>query len=207
MTSNPAPIVTADLEVDQLTSTWKKFFPKFNSAIESLSKALNSGEAPTFGDLNTLARTLITEEENSSNNDFIGMAFQSLEDASEGDEVISENIRKGLIPLFLALLRSQSCSASISIKSERLRIKPLLDANNEKSIVIKRAKIIANDKWAADTNKEIRTSEMANRVWSQLVDEGFSQYLPQNVERVKVWIRSVAPEHARAKGRTKTRSA
>ncbi|MFP3849233.1 hypothetical protein [Pseudomonas sp. W5-01] len=196
-----------DLDFDKLTPTWKKFTPKFNSAVEAISKALTSGNAPSFGELETLARTLITHEQDTPIKDFIGMAFQYLEEATEGEDDISDAVRRGLVPLFLAILESSSSSATSLIETEKSRLKPLIEGNKAKLQVSTRAKELASAMWTDDTANEIKTSEMADKVWSKLIDEGFSDRLPDSADRVKVWIRSVAPDYAKAKGRPKKRLA
>ncbi|WP_148558620.1 hypothetical protein [Pseudomonas chlororaphis] len=196
-----------DVEADRSTPTGRVFIPKFNYVLEILSKSISSGIAPSFDELKSIAKTLIDVPVTNSKNDLIETCFHHLEEASDTSEEASEKIRKSLVPLFLALLESSNISATVSIGTEKSRLKPLLEGHRVKNSVIKRAKDMAAEMWVKDTDKRIKTSEMADMVWRKLVDEGLSEHLPDNVERVRVWIRGVAPEYAKAKGRPKKRSA
>lgn len=202
-----ADVRSYDAEAEKSTPTGRDFIPKFNYVLEILSKSISSGIAPSFDDLKSIAKTLIVVPVTDSRNDLIETCFHHLEDASNICEEASDKIRKSLVPLFLALLESSNISATASIGTEKLRLKPLLEGNRIKTSVIERAKTIATEMWLKDTDKGIKTSEMADKVWSRLVDEGLSEHLPDNVERVRVWIRGIAPEYAKAKGRPKKRSA
>lgn len=77
---------------------------------------------------------------------------------------------------------------------------PLCKRNNHKAAAIEYAKVIAAEIWDADTEQKIRVGEMAERVWARLVNEGLDEWLPDKVESIKEWLKSVAPEYARKGG-------
>jgi len=86
-----------------------------------------------------------------------------------------------------------------SSQSELQKARPFLVANRQKTIVAERARAIAGDVWQADTAHEYRVSEVAVMVRDTLELEGITD-LPA-IERVREWIRPIAPPHARLGGR------
>lgn len=82
------------------------------------------------------------------------------------------------------------------------RINPLAEANAKASFKRERACEIAAELWSADTGEEFRLSEMAIQIKDILQREGH-EGLP-GLDRIKDWIRPVAPEHARRPGRGKS---
>lgn len=87
-------------------------------------------------------------------------------------------------------------------KNFSARINPLAEKNVKASQRSDRACVIASELWAADSENEFRLLEMATQVRDILEREG-EQDLPQ-IERIKEWIKKVAPEYARRPGRGKS---
>lgn len=85
------------------------------------------------------------------------------------------------------------------------KIRPLARQNRMKATVIERARTIAAEFWHADINKEIRIGAMADSVYRALATEGFTESLPDTVERVNEWIKPAAPDYARKGGRSRKR--
>lgn len=77
----------------------------------------------------------------------------------------------------------------------------LIELNAEKGAARERAKAIASEAWQDDTAQTIRLGDMAERVYRALVEQGFTKTLPGTVERIKEWIKPVAPDYARKGGR------
>jgi hypothetical protein len=90
-------------------------------------------------------------------------------------------------------------------QAKEKRMVALTARNSFKANAKSRAEDIADSLWTDDLEEKIRISGMANKVWSCLVDEGFTDMLPENVESLKSWIREVAPPYALKGGRPKTR--
>jgi len=82
-------------------------------------------------------------------------------------------------------------------------IRPLAKVNAAASAAIApsidRARTLASEMWQADTDQEYSITAMAKEVLDILKREGFKS-LPQ-IERIKEWIRPVAPSHASKPGR------
>ena len=70
----------------------------------------------------------------------------------------------------------------------------------KKVLVQEMARFYALAEWENDTDKEIKQTAMADKVWRKLADVGFSGEL-QSIEQVKAWIKPVAPPHAKEAGR------
>jgi hypothetical protein len=79
--------------------------------------------------------------------------------------------------------------------------KTLKPRNAAKAKVQERAKSIATERWQADATQEIRLGDMADRVYRALAADGFAESLPGTAERIKEWIKPVAPDYARKPGR------
>lgn len=65
------------------------------------------------------------------------------------------------------------------------------------------AQKLAADMWALDESQLIRTTEMADKVYRAMAKMDLEKPLPDTLERVKQWIRPVAPEHAKRRGPSK----
>lgn len=85
------------------------------------------------------------------------------------------------------------------------RVGPIARLNAEKAAVTDRAKAIAKERWADDIRQSVRIGEMADLVYRQLATEGYIDALPGSSERVKDWLKSVAPEYSRKPGRSRKR--
>lgn len=86
-------------------------------------------------------------------------------------------------------------------RSQTLKIKPLVIKSQRKADTTFRARTVAIELWHADTAQKIRISDMADRVYRTLAAEGFTDSLPDTAERVKEWIKPVAPDYARKGGK------
>ncbi|MNE31254.1 hypothetical protein D3C80_1248070 [compost metagenome] len=63
---------------------------------------------------------------------------------------------------------------------------------------------IAAELWSLDEAREIKTSEMADKIYRALSAEGFvkgPKGLPDTVNTINGWIQPIAPEYARKGGR------
>jgi len=194
-------------EQDVTTRAEAAFNAKFNQAIGIISNALDAGGAPEFAALKKLAVILLDPNSGDPDNRALLDSLSLFEDAASHNDKSSDLIRRGLLTLFLAILENTTVQIAPSITAEKLRLKPLAAGNRLKAATTERAREIATALWVDDKSCSIKTSEMAGKVWAQLVDEGHADQLPDNVERVRIWIRVVAPEYAKAKGRPKKRSA
>lgn len=81
-------------------------------------------------------------------------------------------------------------------------MRPLAQLKAAKHATIERARVIAIELWGADVAQEYRVKDMAVLVEDILKREGVAD-LPA-VERIKEWIKTVAPGYARLGGRRKT---
>ncbi|MCF5140167.1 hypothetical protein GIW41_19355 [Pseudomonas sp. PA-6-1D] len=106
--------------------------------------------------------------------------------------------------VMIAMFKVAIVVARERMRAEVRRIAPLANRNGRKEPAMARARELAQEMWAADLGQEIRSSTMADKVYRRLADEGMADLLPDSAERIKVWIKPVAPDYARRGGRRKT---
>lgn len=128
----------------------------------------------------------------------------SLEKAANASPGTLEAIAEGACNILVGVLKIAICIAGDRVKVEIGRISPLAHQNKQKEETISRAQDMALEMWAMDKGQEIRTGEMADKVYRKLIEEGKADLLPGTTERLKEWIKPVAPPHARKGGRRKT---
>jgi hypothetical protein len=192
----------------RLTRAHKAIGSFLDSAFEYTSPDFNGGGELSFDQLLSMYSAHILNGGNDieARAKLIKSGIRNFELIAESHPELTTIIKDALHNIGTAVLLATSDKIHREIESEALRFGGLSEKNSAKKSTIERAKLIATENWATDDSKEIRTSAMADKVWNQLIDEGLSEQLPDNVERVKVWIRGVAPDYAKAKGRSKKRS-
>lgn len=84
-------------------------------------------------------------------------------------------------------------------KKEQVYERSIGTINASKAAAKDRAKAIAAEVWQADTANEYRLLDMAKVVKNELEREAFND-LPE-LNRIKEWLKPVAPEYARKGGR------
>lgn len=65
------------------------------------------------------------------------------------------------------------------------------------------ARKLASDMWAHDAGRQFRTTDMADKVYRAMAKMELEKPLPDTLERVKQWIRPVAPDYAKKGGPSK----
>lgn len=122
--------------------------------------------------------------------------------AVESPEVANQ-IAAGAQKLLIAM-----CNVAIVVARDRMRVEfdriaPLARRNKVREDVITLARVLAKRFWELDVGNEIRTGDMAEKVYRKLADEGLVKLLPGSTDRVKEWIKPVAPDYAKKGGRRK----
>lgn len=126
-------------------------------------------------------------------------ALTDLEDLAAEYPELAQRLTSAASALMIGSQFVIAGNAAERHKSFAKRVEPLIKANAPKTAAVERAQAIATELWQADTDQEFRLSDMAEQVKDILEREGFDK-LPK-IERIKDWIRPVAPEHARQPGR------
>jgi hypothetical protein len=72
-----------------------------------------------------------------------------------------------------------------------------------KEEAVEQALKLATTNWKKDFDKAIRIGDMADLVYRKLADQGLGMALPGTSDRLKEWIKPVAPDYARKGGRRK----
>ena len=117
---------------------------------------------------------------------------------------VADEIGAGAQKLLIAMCNVAIVIARDRMRAEVERIAPLARRNQEKEEVMDRAKTLAQEFWAKDDLQQMRSGAMAEKVYRKLADEGMIDLLPGSVERLKAWIKPVAPAYAKKGGREKT---
>lgn len=86
------------------------------------------------------------------------------------------------------------------------RMKGLNEINRLKEEAVEQALKLATANWKKDFDKAIRIGDMADLVYRKLADQGLGMALPGTSDRLKEWIKPVAPDYARKGGRRKKTS-
>ncbi|OZI83679.1 hypothetical protein CFN58_29945 [Pseudomonas avellanae] len=103
----------------------------------------------------------------------------------------------GVSGLIFATVHNKLAVACEIAEIERSRAIP-----KRKAMAKERAWTIAKEQWEADTEKKIRVSEMADKVYKILLDEDFIDALPGRSEQLVKWLKErEVPEHASRRGR------
>ncbi len=161
----------------------------YTRPITALVKILVALERPDMDEGPTIAETAIPR---------VLESLQQIAKQHPAAERQATDIAKDLFRSFLSL---KSILVPPKIQRERKTIRPLVRWNSTKITAVERAKTIADDIWKNDTAQEIRIGEAAKRIYQTLVDEGFTKILPDSFERIKKWIKPVAPDYACKGGR------
>lgn len=119
--------------------------------------------------------------------------------AKEGLERHREDPEANLDRCTARYVLSRFKEAALQAKAREHFRKTLGPYNTEKTKAKERAQDIARELWLANTDQEFRLSDMAKLVEDILNREGGAE-LPR-LERIKEWIKPVAPDYARKGGR------
>lgn len=93
-------------------------------------------------------------------------------------------------------------------EADHKRLKPFREKARIREIIKTAAQGNAEELWSKDTNQEIRIGAMAKKVRPQMVTAldsmGKLDLLPSD-EKIKEWLKPIAPDYARQGGRPKKR--
>lgn len=98
----------------------------------------------------------------------------------------------------------QERAERLAIKDSRM--KGLKEINKLKDQAVEKALALAAANWQDDLSQSIRIGEMADIVYRSLAEQGLNVALPDTSDRLKAWIKPVAPDYARRGGRSRKTS-
>lgn len=130
--------------------------------------------------------------------------FFKLEMAAYDSPESAKEIAYGAQKILIAMCNIAIVIASDRIDVEVARMAPLARQNEEKEFITRLARAKARELWAADTLQEIRSGEMADKVYKAMISLNLLEFLPGSPDRLKKWIKPEAPEYALKPGRKKT---
>ncbi|WP_323148824.1 hypothetical protein [Pseudomonas oryzihabitans] len=179
----------------------RRFLPIFNTFIRSAFPAtLDPGEFASLDQLEAAAATLFNPDANSAQ--ILRKGFESLRSLAVDDEQM-HTLQYAISCLLMVAMSSETDRVSAAADRERDQLKGITARNQAISLTTERARAIAADLWEQDDEQLIRIGDMAQRVWSVMIDEGLSEHMPEQADRLKVWIKPVAPAYATKGGRAK----
>lgn len=179
------------------TKAERTFLLPFDRLIEEFEKTSNQSDPLKFHQIKNLMELCLENELSNSNvKESLNHAFGVFERLMEILPEIAPRIVEGVSGLVFATVHNKIAIACETAEIERSRSIP-----KRKTMAKERALIIAKDQWIADTTHKIRIGDMAERVYRALASEGFTDSLPDTAERVKEWIKPVAPDYARKGGK------
>lgn len=193
-----------DTEIEDLPS-WE-LLARAGKIMSSVASELGEAQNnPSIENLRSMAAANLMLAEDSETKKLARMmfivTFTQIEDLIQREPEASSSLISIAATLIAA---SQFVICGNALKRHKnfsARISPLAEKNTKSSQRSDRACVIASDLWAADSDNEFRLLDMATQVRDILEREG-EQGLPQ-IDRIKEWIKKVAPDYARRPGRGK----
>lgn len=128
-------------------------------------------------------------------------AFLSLDELAKDFPEAAERMRRMVGEILSASYEVMKSNVLAEHARQNATMRPLVRQKAAKDAAITHAQAIATELWQADTAQEIRLGDMAERVYRALAAEGLTDSLPDTAERIKEWIKPVAPDYARKGGR------
>lgn len=185
---------------DNLPSN-RRFKPVFNDFIRAAFPAsLEMGELATMDQLEVAAGALFNPDASSAR--LLASSFENLRSLATDDDQL-RTLQYAVSCLLLVAMSNETDRVSAAADRERDQLKGITARNQAISLATDRARAIAADLWDQDEEEQIRIGEMAQRVWAVMIDEGLRDQMPEQADRLKVWIKPVAPAYATKGGRTK----
>ncbi|UVJ43492.1 hypothetical protein NVV94_23565 [Pseudomonas sp. LS1212] len=129
--------------------------------------------------------------------------FFKLEMAAYESPESAREIRYGAQKILIAMCNIAIVIASDRIDVEVARMAPLERQSKTKGLMITLARAQARRFWADDTRQEIRSGEMAEKVYKAMISLNLFEFLPGSADRLREWIKPEAPEYAQKGGRRK----
>ncbi|MDT3722373.1 hypothetical protein [Pseudomonas oryzihabitans] len=192
----------AEIAAERNLPANRRFLPLYQQLIGPLTHCFaHDGEYASFDELRDTAALLFEQDLRPSRS--LQSAFDIFEDVAGGDDARSHDLRYAVTCLLLAALSNTADDVARTAERERASLKGLSARNHAIALASDRARAIAAELWEQDLEQAIRIGDMAQRVWAAMIDEGLSDQMPEQADRLKVWIKPVAPAYATKGGRTK----
>ncbi|MGE8100353.1 hypothetical protein [Pseudomonas fluorescens] len=180
------------------TKIEREFMEPLDRLIEEFAEAQSQSDPLNFQQLKRLMELSLENKISEENvKDCLDNAFATFEKLMMILPEITPRLTEGVSGLVFAVLNNKIATACEIAETERSRATP-----KKKSMAKERAWVIAKDLWIADIDKKIRVSEMADKVYKALLEEGFHDALPGKSEQLVKWLKEKeVPEHASLPGR------
>jgi hypothetical protein len=190
------------LKEEYIPPTYRSVKESHDVAAERMAEIKKSNARIEIEDLALFAASMtehLSGEDREKTAEMLGRALVNLTLLLEKHPESDELIMGFATAIILVGVRSVEELIFKFSESEFKKARPFLEANRKKSIIIERAKTIADELWQADSGQEYRVTDMAKLVMDILKREG-TEDLPA-IGRVADWIKPIAPHYARLAGR------
>jgi len=181
----------------------RKFAPIQEAVAPTITKAFVYGEYGSFEELQGSAEVLFEPDPTDR---VLQQAFAMFEEIAGDDEDVSHDLRYALTCLLTAALNGQTRSVYRQAAIEKATLRGLSARAEASATIIMRAQAIADELWGRDITRSIRVGDMADLVYARLLDEASAPSQVPELERVRKWIRNVAPAYAKRPGRPSGKS-
>lgn len=190
---------------EKSTPTYRKIGIHLDRVFGEITPEVNSGEDFSLDQIKSIISLAIFQgrETFDSSMKCLDTGIDIFKIISELNPDTAKAINAGLLNIALAIFDTANESACEAMSRELTSFKPLAAKNSAKSDAVERAKEVAAQLWSEDHNRSVRIGDMADQVYRALASEGLQDSLPETVDRLKEWIKAVAPEYARQGGRRK----
>ena len=172
------------------TKTERTFMDPLDELINEFGEAQEQSDPLSFDQLRRLMdlclENRLSDAEVQKNLD---EAFATFETLANILPVAESRLLAGASGLVFAVLHNKLAVACEVVEVERSR-----STQKGKQLAKERAWQIAAQLWKADTDKKIRISEMADKVYKALLSEGFADQLPGKPEQLTKWLKQKKKE-------------
>lgn len=176
----------------------RKFAPIQEAIAPTVVKAFVYGEYASFEELQSSAGVLFEPD---PDDQLLKQAFAMFEAVAGDDEDVSYDLRYALTCLLTAALNGRTRSVYRQAAIEKAALRGLSARAEASATIITRAQELAAELWDRDATRSIRVGDMADLVYARLLDEASDPGKAPELERVRKWIRHVAPDYAKRPGR------
>ncbi|TCQ87838.1 hypothetical protein [Pseudomonas sp. JUb52] len=195
-----------ELEAEANLPARRRLSAIWQQAWGPISERLRNPDAEyaSFDELRSAAEALFDADRSASKT--LQIAFEQFESVADGDEEKDCQLRYALTSLLTAALSGRVAAAYKQASVEKAAIRGLNAKAEASGALIARAQGIASELWEKDTTRSIRVGDMADHVYARLLDEAQDAAQAPELDRVRKWIKEVAPDYAKRPGRPPRKS-
>ncbi len=188
----------AEIAAEAKLPARRKFRVIQEALIPTVTRAVVHGEYASFSEMQISAEMLFEPGPNDEN---LEIAFDMFEAIAGDDEELSYDLRYALTCLLTAAFNGRTAAVYRQAAIEKAALRGLNAKAEASAASIARAQELASELWDRDITRSIRVGDMADHVYACLLDEIPNPAQAPELERVRKWIKQVAPAYAKRPGR------